>query len=77
MSQFEQVFSKYNGINLILNIIFIAVVILGFIFLWLQFLYKQSTNFLYIKSMLSLVPSELLNNVHNLNNLLGFGEQTI
>ena len=77
LSQFDQVFSKYNGINLILNIIFIAVVILGFIFLWLQFLYKQSTNFLYIKSMLSLVPSELLNNVHNLNNLLGFGEQTI
>ena len=77
LSQFGQVFSKYNGINLILNIIFIAVVILGFIFLWLQFLYKQSTNFLYIKSMLSLVPSELLNNVHNLNNLLGFGEQTI
>ena len=77
LSQFEQVFSKYNNINLVLNIVFIIVVILGFILLWLPFLFNQSKNFLNIKSLLSLVPSELLNTVPNINNLLGIGEHIL
>ena len=58
LNQFEQIFSKYNNITLILNIMFIIVVVLGFIFLWLPFLFNQSTNFLNIKNLSSLVPSE-------------------
>ena len=77
LNQFEQIFSKYNNITLILNIMFIIVVVLGFIFLWLPFLFNQSTNFLNIKNLLSLVPSELLNNVPNINNLLGIGDHII
>ena len=56
---------------------FIIVVVLGFIFLWLPFLFNQSTNFLNIKNLLSLIPSELLNNVPNINNLLGIGDHII
>ena len=70
MKQFEQVFSKYNDINLIINIIFIILVVLGFIFIWIPFIYKQDKNLQQIKVMLSIVPSELLSNVNNINNLL-------
>ena len=70
LEQFEQVFSKYNDINLIINIIFIILVVLGFIFIWIPFIYKQDKKLQQIKVMLSIVPSELLSNVNNINNLL-------
>ena len=74
MSQFEQIFSKYNNINLIINIIFIIIVSIGFIFLWIPFMYVQNKNLKQIKVMLSIIPSELLTNINNINNLLEIEE---
>ena len=74
LSQFEQIFSKYNNINLIINILFIIIVIIGFIFLWIPFMYVQNKNFKNIKVMLSIIPSELLSNINNINNLLEIEE---
>ena len=76
LNQFEQVFKKYNNINLILNIIFLILIVLGFICIWIPFLLKQNSNLKKIKNMLSIVPYELLTNINNINNLLGV-EQTI
>ena len=77
LKQFEQVFSKYNDINLIINIIFIILVVLGFIFIWIPFIYKQDKKLQQIKVMLSIVPSELLSNVNNINNLLEIDDSIV
>ena len=77
LSQFEQVFSKYNNINLIINIVFIIFIVFGFCFIWIPFMYKQDKNLHKIKNMLSIIPSELLTNVHNINYLLGIEEPNI
>ena len=77
MNQFEQVFAKYNKINLIINIIFIILVVFGFLFVWIPFIYKQDKNLNKIKIMLSIVPSELLTNINNINNLLEIDESII
>ena len=71
LNQFEQAFKKYNNINLILNIIFLILIVLGFICIWIPFLLKQNSNLKKIKNMLSIVPYELLTNINNINNLLG------
>ena len=72
--QFEQVFEKYNNINLIINIIFIILVVVGFICIWMPFIYKQNKTLRKIKIMLSIIPSELLANINNLHDLLEIGE---
>ena len=77
LNQFEQVFAKYNKINLIINIIFIILVVFGFLFVWIPFIYKQDKNLQKIKIMLSIVPSELLTNINNINNLLEIDEPII
>ena len=76
LRQFQQVFSKYNKINLIINIIFIILVSFGFCFIWIPFIYKQDKNLRKIKNMLSIVPSELLTNLNNINNLLEIDESS-
>jgi hypothetical protein len=70
LHQFESIFKKYNSINLILNIIFIAVFTLGFILLWIPFLLYINKNLGRIKNMIYIIPSELLMDIHNINNLL-------
>ena len=51
LNQFEQVFSKYNSINLLLNIIFIIVVAFGFLFIWIPFLFNVNKTFIKIKNI--------------------------
>ena len=70
LEEFFLIFKKYNSINLILNIIFIAVFTLGFILLWIPFLLYINKNLGRIKNMIYIIPSELLMDIHNINNLL-------
>ena len=70
LSQFEQIFKKYNSINLILNIVFLIVVALGFILVWIPFLFYIDKNLFKIKNMIYIIPSDLLMNIPNINNLL-------
>ena len=77
MNQFEQIYSKYNDINLIINILFIIIIVIGFIFLWIPFMYVQNKNIKNIKVMLSIIPSKLLTSINNINNLLEIEESII
>ena len=74
LEQFEQVFAKYNNINLIINIIFILLIVLGFICFWIPFMLRQNSNLREIKNMLSILPCEILTNNNNIINLLGIDE---
>ena len=56
---------------------FIIVIALGFIFLWLPFVYLQHKIILKIKNMLSIIPSDLLMNVSHINRLIGIEEPMI
>ena len=71
LAQFELVFKKYNDINLILNITFLIIIFVGFIVLWIPFVYSQHKTFHKIKNMLSIIPSDILMNVSHINHLLG------
>ena len=70
LNQFKQVFSKYNSINLLLNIIFIIVVAFGFLFIWIPFLFNVNKTFIKIKNMICIIPSELLMSISGINNLV-------
>ena len=70
LKQFEEIFKKYNSINLILNIIFLSVVALGYIFVWIPCLLYINKNLGKVKNMIYIIPSELLMNINNINNLL-------
>ena len=63
-------FSKYNSINLLLNIIFIIVVAFGFLFIWIPFLFNVNKTFIKIKNMICIIPSELLMSISSINNLV-------
>ena len=70
LKQFEQLFAKYNSVYLILNIAFIIIVSLGFVFIWIPFLLYVNKTFDKIKTMIYIIPNELLMNIPNINNLL-------
>ena len=70
LSQFEQVFSKYHNINLILNVVFIIFVALVFACAWLPFLFYVNKSLCKIKNMIYIIPCELLINQSSINNLL-------
>ena len=70
LNKFENLFEKYNSIFLILNIIFIIVVFFGFLFIWIPFIFNINKNFIIIKNMIYIIPSELLINISDINNLL-------
>ena len=67
---YEQIYEKYNNLNLILNILFIIVVSLGFFLIWVPFLLYLNKNIDKIKNMIYIIPSELLINIADINNLL-------
>ena len=71
MESFENVFKKYNSINLVINIIFIIIVVLGFVIVWIPFLIAENKALYKIKNMLSIIPSELLINLPDINSSLG------
>ena len=71
LGQFEQVFNENNNIYLILIILFIVIVFLGFIIIFIPFLFYQHKMFVKIKNMLSIIPSELFNDIPKIINLLG------
>ena len=75
LKQFEQVFAKYNSINLLLNIIFIIFVVLVFIILWIPLILYKIKTFEKLKSMLYIIPNDLLINIPDINNLIGIDEQ--
>ena len=67
---YEQLFEKYNSINLILNILFISFITLGFLFVWIPFLFHLNKNLDKIKKMIYIIPSELLINISEISTLL-------
>ncbi len=71
LSQFNEIFSKYNLINLTINILFIVFVFMGFIFIWIPFVIGENKTLNKIKNMLSIIPSDLLTNLPDINNQLG------
>jgi len=71
LKSFENVFKKYNSINLIINIIFIIIVVMGFVIIWIPFIIGENKALYKIKNMLSIIPSELLINLPDINALLG------
>ena len=71
LKQFEHLFSKYNSIYLIINILFLVLAVLGFLFIWTPFIFGENKNFDKIKNMLSIIPSELLINLPDINILIG------
>ena len=74
MKQFDELFNKYNSLYLIIDIVFLSVVCLGFIFIWTPFIFGQNKDFHKIKNMLSIIPSELLMDLPDINILLGLEE---
>ena len=77
LNQFEQVFAKYNSINLMINIIFIIIVFLGFFIIFIPFLLYQHKILAKIKNMLYVIPSELYNDIPKIINLLGIESSII
>ena len=75
LKQYVDMFDKYNLIYLIINIVFLIVVGLGFIFVWTPFIFGQNKEFYKIKNMLSIIPSELLMDLPDINILLEIDEQ--
>ena len=71
LKQFEDLFEKYNSINFIIILLFLIVIVLGFFFIWIPFTYYQNKTFEKIKNMISIIPSDLLMNIPDINNLLG------
>ena len=67
---YEQLFDKYNFLNLILNILFISFITLGYFFIWLPFLLFLNKNIDKIKKIIYIIPSELLINIADINSLL-------
>jgi hypothetical protein len=71
LKQFEDLFEKYNSINFIIILLFLIIIVLGFFFIWIPFTYYQNKTFEKIKNMISIIPSDLLMNIPDINNLLG------
>ena len=74
LRQYEELFSKYNSIYLIIDILFLIFIGLGFIFIWTPFIFNENKSFQKIKNMLSIIPSELLLDLPDINILLGIKE---
>ena len=71
LNQFTEVFDKYNLINLYMNILFIIFIFIIFIFVWIPFVFVENRDLNKIKNMLSIIPSDILINVPDINNQLG------
>ena len=74
LKQFDEMFNKYNSSYLTIDIVFLAVIGLGFIFIWTPFIFGENKDFHKIKNMLSIIPSELLMDLPDINILLGLEE---
>ena len=74
LEEFDLFFSHANSINMILNVLFIAVVCFGFVFLWLPVLYEEHKKIFKIKDILSIIPSEMLINLPDINTILEIDE---
>ena len=73
MDQFENVFKKYNSINLIVNIIFLAILVVIFFVIWIPFVCYEKNSFEKVKNMITIFPSDLLMEIRNINSLLDIG----
>ena len=70
LNEVENVFSKYNTIDIILNAVFIIFVTLVFSCIWLPLLWYKHKSLCRIKNMIYIIPCELLINGESINNLL-------
>ena len=73
LDQFENVFKKYNSINLIVNIIFLAILVVIFFVIWIPFVCYEKNSFEKVKNMITIFPSDLLMEIRNINSLLDIG----
>ena len=74
---YEDIFSTTTNISLIINIAFIAVITIGFFFLWLPFISQENETMFKTKNMLSIIPNEILINLPHINLMLGIEEESI
>ena len=64
-------FDETQTISLIINIIFILVFFIGFITFWWPFILEENETIYKTKSMLSLIPKDILLDLPNINSRLG------
>ena len=74
---FEGIFASTNKVSLIINFVFIAVVFIGFFFIWLPFVLEENETIFKTKNMLSIIPNEILITLPHINILLGIDEGNI
>jgi hypothetical protein len=72
---FEWMFSTTSKISLLINLGFILIVIIGFLFVWLPFVLEENETILKTKNMLSIIPNELLMTLPHINIMLGLDEE--
>ena len=73
---FEGIFDMTSKISLIINLVFFAVVLLGFLFIWLPLVVEESETIFKTKNMLSIIPNEILIALPHINLMLGINEES-
>ena len=64
-------FDETQKISLIINIIFMAVFIVGFVIFWFPFVLEENETIYKAKNMLSIIPKDILLDLPNINVKLG------
>ena len=72
---FEGMFSTTTKISLLINIGFIIIVLIGFLFFWLPFVLEENETIFKTKNMLSIIPNELLITLPHINIMLGIDQE--
>ena len=71
----ENSFDTTTKISLIINVIFIILVFFGFCLIWLPFVLRENETIFKTKSMLSIIPKEILIALPHINIMLGIDEE--
>ena len=74
---FEGIFDLTDKVSLIINVVYIAVVFIGFFFIWLPFVLEENETIFKTKNMLSIIPNEILISLPHINIMLGIEEENI
>ena len=72
---FEEMFTDTDEVSLIINILFIVIVSIGFLLIWIPYVYRENETIFRAKNMLSIIPNEILINLPHINIMLGIEEQ--
>ena len=73
---FEGIFDSTTKVSLIINIAFIAIVFLGFSFIWLPLVLDENETIFKTKNMLSIIPNEILITLPHIDIMLGIDEES-